>query len=219
MGCIVRINSKEFIGDFLKNFDPNKFQFLLLSHNITSKGKKGKYSNVMAIKALIPPPHIASLFINDGMTKTYKKKYTEYLKKDDNNLLISTIVKGALSNMNVVLLCSKSEDEFEYLKMICEFIENEYKLKTYSYKKLKKDTDKVTKIPNKEQVINNLTDIVNKLKPSDVMSPDVNKDKLIKRLKSMEREELYKYCKTNALKVSKNDKKKDLIKTIVKAIC
>jgi len=219
MGCIIRIDSEKFIGDFLKNFDPNKFQFLLISKDITTKGKKGKYSNVMAIKALIPPPHIASVFINDGMTKTYKKKYLEYLKKDDNNLLVSTIIKGAINNMNIVLLCSKSEDEFGYLKLLCEFIEDIYNMKTYSYKKFKKEPDKATKISNKDQVIGNLTNIINKLKPSDIMSPDVNKEKLIKRLKGMDREDLYKYCKTNGIKVDKTYNKKELIKCIVKSIC
>jgi len=215
MACVIRLNSKKFISDFLKEFEQEKFQFILISEDITTKGK---CSNVMPMTALLPPPNVLSLFIDDGKTKTYKKKYFEFLNKDDINFLVSTIVTGVMNNLNMVLLCSKDEDEYGYIGMICDFIEDKYKLKTYTYKEFKNNPDKAKKIKNRDQILKCLTDIKTSLNPSSNISPIINKDKFIKQLKSMEVSELKTFCKFKKIKIDDIKKKKHIIRQIVKKI-
>lgn len=116
MGCVIRLNSEKFVMNFLKEFDQQDFQFILISENITTDRR---YKNVMPIQALIPPPNIIATFINDGYGKDYKQKYFNYLKKDEINSLVSIIIKAVMGGMKIVLLCSKSEDEYKYLKLLC----------------------------------------------------------------------------------------------------
>lgn len=216
MGVILRMDSEKFISEFLKEFDPNKFNFILVSENITSEQR---YKNVMVMRKLMPPPDIAAMYINDGFGKSYQKKYLEYLKKDDVNGLVAIIVKAALNGLNIVLLCSKSENEFKYLKMLCEFIEEEYKLKTYSYKKFKKDPQKALKIKNRDEVVEVLMKKLEKLHDSGVdLNPDVNKDKFLKKLGKLEKKELIKFCKVKGIKIDEDMGRKEIIKKIKKKL-
>lgn len=217
MGLIMKMNSKTFINKFLKEYDPQDFQFLLVSENITSNGE---HKNVMGLKALIPPVNIASIFVNEGTSKDYKKKYLDYIKKDNIRSLITIIVNAAvIQNLNVVLICSKSEDEFGYLDMICEFIEAEYKLKTYSFKKFHKDPEKAMQIDNREKVSNILFKQMEKLKESGIsLDSKVDPEKLQKKLQKLDKDELLKYCKYKNIKVDKDDGKKKIIKKIIKRL-
>lgn len=216
MGVILRMDSEKFISEFLKEFDPNKFNFILVSENITSEQR---YKNVMVMRKLMLPPDIAAMYINDGFGKSYQKKYLEYLKKDDVNGLVAIIVKAALNGLNIVLLCSKSENEFKYLKMLCEFIEEEYKLKTYSYKKFKKDPQKALKIKNRDEVVEVLMKKLEKLHDSGVdLNPDVNKDKFLKKLGKLEKKELIKFCKVKGIKIDEDMGRKEIIKKIKKKL-
>lgn len=216
MGVILRMDSEKFISEFLKEFDPNKFNFILVSENITSEQR---YKNVMVMRKLMPPPDIAAMYINDGFGKSYQKKYLEYLKKDDVNGLVAIIIKAALNGLNIVLLCSKSENEFKYLKMLCEFIEEEYKLKTYSYKKFKKDPQKALKIKNRDEVVEVLMKKLEKLHDSGVdLNPDVNKDKFLKKLGKLEKKELIKFCKVKGIKIDEDMGRKEIIKKIKKKL-
>lgn len=216
MGCIIRMDSEKFVMKFLKEYDANDFQFILVSDNITTTKK---YKNIMAIPALIPPPNVISEYINEGFSKDYKKKYLDYLKKDDVNALVSILVKAAMGDMRLVLLCSKSEDEYKYLKMLCEFIENYYKLKSYKLKDFKKDPEKACKIKNKDEVVKILSKTMEKLKDvGENLSPEIDKDKFIKKLKKLEKKELYTFCKNKGIKVDKDMGKDDLIKKIKKKL-
>lgn len=217
MGLIMKMDSKKFINKFLKEFNPEEFQFLLISENITTNNE---HKNVMALPALIPPVNISSIYVNEGFSKEYKKKYLEYLKKENIKALVTIIVNAAvIQNLNVVLLCSKSESEFKYLDMICEFIEAEYKMKTYSYKKFSKDPKKSMQIDNKEKVSNILFKNIEKLKESGAnFDSKINESKLEKKLNKLDKKELVKYCKYKNIKVNKGASKKDIIKKIVKRL-
>jgi len=212
MGCVIRMNSEEFIADFLKEFNPDDFQFILISENITTKRR---YKNVMPIKALIPPPNVAQIFINDGMCKSYESKYFDYLKKKDVEALITIIAKSALSGMNLVLICSKSEDDFKYLKIICQFIEEEYRLKTYTLKRFMNDPRKASKIKNDREVTSILMKKMEKLHENvSEINPNINEDSFIKKLKKFSKKELTSYCK-NRIKIKSNMSKRKIRKKII----
>jgi hypothetical protein len=209
------MNSEKFISKFLKEFNPNEFQFVLISENITTAKR---YKNVMPIQTLIPPPNVVTTFINEGMTKSYEKKYIEYLERPEINSLVTIIVKAALSGFNMILLCSKSEDDFKYLKMLCDFIEKHYKIKTYTMKKFIEDPNKAVKIKNKEEVTNIVMKAMEKLHEVDgeKIQPEFNKKKFFKKLEKLDKKELKQYCKLKGIKVDNDLGKNKLITKIMK---
>jgi len=213
----MKMNSKTFMKKFLREYNPDDFQFLLISEDITTSGE---HKNVMSIKALIPPINIASIYVNEGMTKEYKKKYLEFLKKDNIKALVTIIVNAAvIHNNNIVLLCSKSEDEFGYLDMLCEFIEAEYKMKTYTFKKFHKDPERALQIDNKEKVSNIVFKQMEKLKESGInLDSKVDPEKVKKKLKKLDKDELIKYCKHKGIKVDPEMPRKKIIKKIMKRL-
>lgn len=218
MGCIIRIDSEKFITKFLNEFNCKDFQFIPISENITSNRT---HKNIMPIPALMPPPNIISTFINEGYGKEYKSKYYNYLSKDEVNILVLTMVKAAaLSDMQIVLICSKSEDDYKYLKLICEFIENEYKLKTYTLKDYNDNPSKANKVKNKDEIIKIVTKVMSKLQDSDIktVSATIDKDKFIKKLKKLDKKELKVYCKSKGIKIDDDFDKDEIIKKIKKKV-
>jgi len=216
MGVIIRMDSKKLVKEFLPAVKPEDFQFILISENITTREE---FDNVRAIKRLLPPPHVASLFVNDGF-KAYKKAYLHYLKKDDIEALISILVKVAVVNdLNLVLVCSKSENEFKYLKLICEYIEEVYGLKTYTLKEYMKDPEAAQKVKNKDDIMRVLHKKFQKMQESNVeLDMNYSKDKLLKGLKKLDKKELRKFAKSRNIKLDDDMGKNEMIKKIMKKL-
>lgn len=216
MGVIIRMDSKKFIKDFLKKQDPMQFQFILISENITTKEK---FKNVKAIPRLIPPPKVVSEFINEDF-KSYKKSYLSYLKQPQIEAFLSIIVKAAVVNdLNIVLLCSKSENEFKYLKLICEYIEENFKMKTYSYKRFKKDPEKAMKIKNKDEIMKILGKKFERMEKEEVdLETKYDKKKLVKELKKLGRKELIRLAKSKNIKLDEDMSKEEMAKKIAKKL-
>ena len=216
MACIIKMASDDFLDNFLKKFDYKKFNFLLVSENIqTTK----KYKNVYSIPSLLPPPNIISEFISNGPTERYAKKYYDYISTPRVEAMITILVKLAIiDNSNVILLCSKAEDEFKYLDLICQYIETVYGVNTYSYKKYKKDPEKCEKVSDK--VKKKASKILNKkiANIQDIEPPQVSKKQLNERFKSMSRKDLKQFLKSNSIKFDKDDSKKDLRKLIINEV-
>lgn len=216
MGCIIRVDSEKFITKFLKDFNCKDFQFIPISENITSNRT---HKNIMPIPALMPPPNVTATFINEGYCKEYKNKYNNYLSKDEVNILLVTMIKAVLNDMQIVLICSKSEDEFKYLKLICDFIENEYRLKTFTLKEYSDNPSKANKVKNKDEIIKIVTKTISKLQDSDIktVSAVIDKDKFVKKLKKLDKKELKALCKSKGIKISDEDKD-EIIKKIKKKV-
>src|SRR5690606_27951950 len=140
---------KKFINGLIPEYKHDEFQFILISEFIKTTGE---FANVKSIPRLIPPGQIVGLHI-DGDKKAYKKHYFEYLKDRNIEAFIAIFVQAAVINdIKIVLLCSKSEEEYKYLKYICEYIEAVFKVKTYSWKEYEADPDKANKVSNKDEV-------------------------------------------------------------------
>lgn len=216
MACLVTMDSKKFIKDFLSDYDPKDFQFVLVSENITTIKK---HKNVMPVNKLIPPPAIMAEHLN-GNTKEFKKKYFDYLKKNEVNSIVSILIKAVLNGWNVIMLCSKSESEYGYLDVLAEFIEKKYKMKVHSAKSFMKDPKKAMKLKNKNEVLEIFTKTVKKFHEDGGVnaSPEIDVAKFLKDLKNMGKKDLYKYCKAKGFKVDKDMDKSDLIKVVKKKI-
>lgn len=215
MSCIIKMSSDELLDKFIKKFDYKKFNFLLISENIKTEKR---YKNVYAIPSLIPPPNIISTFINEGNSKNYVKKYLDYISTPRVEAMITIAVKLAIiDNSNVVLLCSKDEDEFGYVDIICQYIENIYGVQTYSYKKYKKNPEKCENVDDKvkKRVSKILEKKIGEMKDIED-SPKLKKKDMLTKIEKLSKKELKKILKSNSIDYDKDDSKKKLIKKVMK---
>lgn len=214
-GCIIRMNSKEFSKKFLKKYDQKDFQFIVISENIKDNKQD---SNVISFPRLIPPSSVISKFI-DGDMESYKSMYLKYLQSESIDSLISIIVKGCVvDNFKIILLCTEEEDEYNYLKLICKYIETVYNIKTFSFKQFNKDPEVVScKGKKLEQVKKIVGAKINNIKTKGI---DINEDNenIKDKLKKLSKDELYKLAKSRKIKVKKDMGKKEIIKKIIKKI-
>lgn len=216
MGVIIKMDSKKFIKKFLEEQNPNEFQFILISENITTRDE---FKNVKSLPRLLPPPPVAAELVNKDM-KTFKKLYLDYIKIPEIEALISIMVQAAVVNdLKLVLLCSQSESEYEYIDAICDYIEAVYGLETYSYKEYKSDPEKAGKVKNKEELVTLLNKKFKKMEQNKTrIDEKPNAKALKKELKEFGRKDLLKLAKSKKVKVKKDADKKDIIKKIVKKL-
>jgi hypothetical protein len=211
------MNSEKLL-EFLKVYRDEDFQFILISQDITTVGR---YKNVMSIKALLPPPNVIASWINDGEKSKYKEKYFNYLRNPEVESLVTIMIKAVIDGMNIVIICSKSEDDMKYLKMLAEFIEEEYKLKVLTFKEFDKNPALTVEIKNKEEVeailIDKLEYIREEIGGSSI-TPNINQDKIEKKLKELDKYELIKYCHHHGIKADEDTSKKKIIKKILNKI-
>lgn len=214
MACIIQMSSDKFLDSFIKKYDYKKFNFLLISEDVkTSK----KYKNVYSIPTLLPPPNIVSEFVARGYTNKYVKKYVDYLQTPRVEAMITVLVKlCVIDNSNVILLCSKAENEFRYIDIICQYIENIYGVKTYTYKKYKKNPDKCEEISDKEKkkIVKVLEYKLNQIQ--DIESPRLSKKEAKSRFETLNKKELKAYLKSQGINYDSDDSKKSMIKKLLK---
>lgn len=220
MGVILRMNSDKFFNKFLMEIDnTDEYQFILISEDIRIKDIKNKPSNIMTFPPLLPVPAVINLFVN-GETKSYKKAYLNQLQKPEIDAFVTVLVKAIVKeNMKAVIICSNTEYEKKYLEYLCEYIEAEYLIKTYSFKKYIDNPKKAEKIKNKEEVLKILGRKLEKMERNGVsLSLKIDKDDLKKKLKKLGKKELRKIAKSKNIKTDKDDDKSSLIKAIAKKV-
>lgn len=212
MAAIIKMNSKEFLDDFLDKFNYKKYNFILVSNDITTQKK---YDNVYAIPSLIPPPNVMAELIREGDVDKYAKKYIKYLSQPKVEAFITVLVKLAVvENSNVIILCSKDEYEYDYIELLSDYISTVYGAKVFSYKKYKKNPKKCDSSDgNKKKIVKVLR---KKIANIDIESEDaVNKSDIKERLKKLSRKELIKFAKSKGLSIKKSKEKSEIIKKIL----
>lgn len=216
MGAIIRMESKKFFKDFLPEVNQKDYQFIVISEFIKTNGKS---PNVKAIQRLMPPAKVLSEFI-DGNKKAYKKAYLNYLQNPQIESFLSIIVKAAVINdMNIVLICSHSENEFKYLKYICEYIETVFKLKTYTWADFNTDPEKARKIKNKDEVAQILNKKFEKMQKLGVnLETNVDKEKVVKQLKELGKKGMKKIAKAKGIKLDEDLSKDKMAKKLAKKL-
>lgn len=216
MGHIIKMHSKDFVGDFVKRYDPSKFTIMLISDDITKK-KNSKYKNLFKLESLIPPPNAYNeLFIKESMKK-FKKKYIKYLSYDEQIKLLSVIVKASsIDDEDIILLVSKDEYKSGYLNILCDHLESLFDVKICTYKEFVKNPDKFDNKENAKKISKKLQGILGqKFKTHKVPKGE---EKVRNELKKMKRKKLEKICKDLDIKVKDDMSKKDLIKKISKEL-
>lgn len=216
MACIIRMSSDDFLDKFIKKHDYRKFNFLLISEDIKTNNQ---HKNVYAIPSLIPTPNIISTFIQEGYSANYIKKYLDYIQTPRVEAYITIAVKLALiDNANVVLICSKAEDEFKYIDIICQYIENVYGVKTYSYKKYNKDPEKCEEVDEKvkKKVSKVLEKKIGEIKDIEYVAP--TKKQVRAMVKPLGKKQMTKMLREHGVKHDPKDSKKDLKKLVTAMI-
>ena len=217
MGSIIILRSDKFLDSFVEKFNYKNFNFVLISSDIKTKRK---YKNVYPLKALIPPSKALSCMMNGNDEHEYKIKYFKHLAKPTVEIYLTTIVKLAvIENTNVVLMCSKHEDEFKYMDLIKDYLESIYKVKVYSYKEFKKNPEKCDSGKKKYDKIEKILSMKIEQAAHCEEPFEIEPSFVLAKLDKMKHKELVKTAKMYGCKVDKDMTNKALIKKIKKKLC
>lgn len=213
MAKFLYMNSKEILK-FIKKVNVDEYNFVLVSKDITNE--KGLAKNVISLPKLLPPPQSVA-HVLDGKTKKFKKSYLNYLAMPKVDSLITVIAKMlAVENGNVVLVCSKVEDdEYQYLSTLADYIETLYDIKAQSYKEFKKDPD-MNSVKNKKRTIQI---VQTKLQNIDVgyVNETFASSTLRSKLEECSNKELRKLAKKLDIKLKEDMPREKVIKKILKS--
>lgn len=215
MASIILLESDDLIDSFVKKFDHNKFNFILISSDIRTKHK---YKNVFAIKQLLPPTKALAYMLNGNDKETYHKKYIQYLAKPNIEIFLTTIAKLAVvEDSNVVLVCSENEGEMKYLNVIKKYLEEIYAVKVFKYKEFKKNPKKCESTINKKKTVKIIGKKIDATASANVKI-DLDPEDVKARLKHMDKDAVVRFAKDLGIKVKKDMSKGDIIKKIKKHI-
>lgn len=216
MGCIIKMDSKDFINEFIHKYDYKDFTIMVISDDII-KRDKSKHKNVFKLESLIPPPNAyKELYVDDSL-KRFKKKYIKYLSFGDQLKLLAVIAKAsALDNENVILLISRDERKSGYLDILCDQLESLFDVKTCRYKDFINDADKYDNSDKAKKISKTLQKLLGqKFKTHTVPKGD---KEFKKSLKKMKKKELKKLCEKFDIKVKDGMDREDMIKKIKKEL-
>lgn len=217
-GIIIKMNSKKFFKKFIedKNVILKRYNYILISHEINTNGT---HDNVTRATTLIPPASVIGHQINGDIDKYYNS-YMEYLATPECLHLLLTMVKASIDGMDIVLLCSKSEDEYAYLDMINEFLQRNFSINVYDFEDVVNDIDKCRKLKDinatKKAMLSAIEYLRKAREENKKLQDKKDKVKVKSELKDMKKKELKSICKDYGIKFDKDAEKKDLIKKILK---
>jgi len=122
------MNSKTFNKVFL-NHESDKdilnCQYVLISYRIRSGNNR---SNVVTYNSLYPQSNIM-LADNEII---FRELYYDQLRSLKS--IISVLIKGSIDKKyNIIFMCSKNEDKVGYLKILADFIYEEFGYPVYNY--------------------------------------------------------------------------------------
>lgn len=217
-GIILKMNSKKFFKKFVEDKDVilKKYNYILASHEINTNGT---HENVVRVTSLVPPASIIGHQISGDISKYYNA-YMEYLATPECLHLLLTMVKASIDGMDMVLICSKTEDEYAYLDMIGEFLERNFAIKAYEFEEFVDNEDKCRKLKDVDATKKAMASAIEYLRKAKEENKKIqdqkDKVKVKAELKDMKKKELKGICKEYGIKYDKDSEKKDLIKKILK---
>lgn len=124
-----------------------------------------------------PNTMLIQMYLENGITEEYVEAYSRQLSAPDVFFHINDIVyRMVTTDSNLVFVCAEDEEDFKYLKLIGEFIENIYGIKMISFKKfygsksskITKSVDEIIDIceHNRDSTIRKLDDLNITLPPT-----------------------------------------------------
>lgn len=134
---IVKIKSKESLKKVLKHLDGKieSAQFLIASEIIRRKDLP-KEALVLNYSFLIPPPVLITMYSYEGRSKDYEEEYLRSLSHTANFYFLNeALLTSAQLGLDLFLVCALDEEEYGYIDLACEFIEEHYNVHPIGAKK------------------------------------------------------------------------------------
>lgn len=138
---LVRVESRDNLLELLKlqKVSANSVILVNISDIIKSEMVPERF-DVYNYKVIIPTPTILNIYFSKGLTEDYRQEYLTHLSKPDVLFFINEVIYYAWAyNRDLIFFCADDEKEFEYMRILGEFIESLYGISMISYKKYKKD--------------------------------------------------------------------------------
>lgn len=192
------MNGDTFLKQYV-NEDPKKVldtQFVLISSTIRKNGKYGKQI-INANNNLYPSMELIMDYDDYKHNENYREEY--FLQLESNKPLFATLIKYVIEEgYTIVFLCGKREKKYNYLKMIQEFIKEEFHFHIYDYKKYKEGKEKIIKYEPSEvlHICDKILKKAEKAKKKKMMSTEKGRKEIIS---SMTKKELKKELKSRDL--------------------
>lgn len=150
MATIFTMNQEELKKDFIKKFNYKKYTFCVISADIVSNGK---HDNVWVMKRLLPPTKALVDMVSGNNKKSYKEKYLKYINLPESLVYIMMILQRlAIDDSNVVLICSKEEDELKYMNIIRKFFDETFDITVYKFKDYMKNPKKCDSVKDVKRI-------------------------------------------------------------------
>jgi hypothetical protein len=84
---------------------------------------------------LIPSPLLINIYEDEGRSENYEAEYLRTISHTANMYFINeAILTSAQMDLDLFIVCALDEEEFGYVDLTCEFIEEYYKVKPMSAK-------------------------------------------------------------------------------------
>lgn len=138
---LVRVESRDNLLELLKLQKVSSDTVILvnISDIIKSEMIPDRF-DVYNYKVIIPTPKILNIYFDKGLTEEYRQEYLKHLSKPDVLFFVNEVIYYAWAyNRDLIFVCSDDEKEFEYMRILGEFIESIYGIEMISFKKYKKD--------------------------------------------------------------------------------
>lgn len=164
---LVNVEGRDKLKKILEKADLESSEFI----NVSLEMKQKWYPNdamLMDVVPLVPSASIILVYTKYGIGKEYESAYFRHLQRPECMFLLNEYISHAmLYDKDVFFVCSSGEVEYEYLRMMKEFIEMEFGIKTISTKaylkgkdcKLTQDADTIVSILKQRKTL-----LINKLK-------------------------------------------------------
>ena len=111
-----------------------EFQYICISEVLKRKDFPKK-SRVQFYDILLPPPNTVNTLCVNGM-KEYRAEYEGYINRPECQYLINELIcNGIQYDLNIALVIALDEDDYEYLNILADNIEDMYGISSISVKK------------------------------------------------------------------------------------
>ena len=136
------IDSKKGLKDAIEKYelDPKKFWFVKASEVLKARNIPDKYTVFMYGDILVPGPvQLNAYYDNSVSFDEYSSKLFEYYNNASRLVYINELVFfSSQYDVSVVLFCSEDEEEFGYLSIFGDMMEQLYGINVITWKKFKK---------------------------------------------------------------------------------
>lgn len=212
---MILMKSSEFIKDFCGKYDHTKFNVILVSNDIKTKGK---HSNIYKATSLLPPTNAVSSYLNGNDKKSYYNKYFKHLACAQNDGIITTLVKlVTVDNTDVILLCTDDEAELKYFKPLKIYLEKVYNIKVFKFKDYKKNPNKCESDINPQKTRKVLNYKYKIMKEHNVGVPLI-RSSVLPVLNRMKRKAVYNMARSYGVHIKSDWSKEKMIKVMDKTL-